>query len=112
MRHGLGPSLSSAVSGEWFKFKSTQHIEFEDYYILQDEATAALDPDLLPDHPHGLWCLMGCQASDQEVNITAQKPQIIFDHVIVIRSPQDPPPAEGDEAAKPPVWCNFALPWR
>merc|ERR1711894_205284 len=28
------------------------------------------------------------------------------------RSPQAPPPAEGDEAAKPPVWCNFNLPWR
>merc|ERR1711983_477758 len=28
------------------------------------------------------------------------------------RSPQDPPPAEGDEAAKPPVWCSFSLPWR
>ena len=80
------------------------------YYFLQDEATAALDPDLLPDHPHGLWGLMGCQTSDQEVNITAQKPQIICDHIT--RSPQDPPPAEGDEAAKPPVWCNFALPWR
>merc|ERR1712063_174816 len=28
------------------------------------------------------------------------------------RSPQAPPPAEGDEAAKPPVWCSFNLPWR
>ena len=65
MRHGLGPSLSSAVSGEWSE--RTQFL-FEDYYFLQDEATAALDPDLLYGHPHGLWRLLGCQASDKEVN--------------------------------------------
>merc|ERR1711878_215909 len=28
------------------------------------------------------------------------------------RSPQDAPPAEGDDAEKPPVWCSFSLPWR
>ena len=53
---GLAPvsPLLSQVNG----LKVHKTFEFEDYYFLQDEATAALDSDLLYGRLHGLWSLI------------------------------------------------------